>query len=82
VKIQVKLFAGAREAARRDEVEVDLPDAGARAADVLAALATRADPLGPVAQRSRVAVNRSFATEDTPIRAGDEVALIPPVGGG
>ena len=79
--LRVKLFASAREAARADEVEVSLPDA-ATAGDVLAALSTRADGLGPVALRSRLAVNRAFAREDTPVRAGDEVALIPPVGGG
>ncbi len=30
----------------------------------------------------KLAVNQSYATEDTPIAAGDEVAIIPPVSGG
>jgi molybdopterin synthase sulfur carrier subunit len=30
----------------------------------------------------RVAVNHDLATPDTPIRAGDEVAIFPPVTGG
>jgi len=30
----------------------------------------------------RVAVNHDLATADTPVRAGDEVALFPPVTGG
>ena len=30
----------------------------------------------------RVAVNRVFAVESTPLGAGDEIALIPPVAGG
>ncbi len=31
---------------------------------------------------ARVAVNRTFAAESTPLGAGDEIALIPPVAGG
>ena len=31
---------------------------------------------------SRVAVNRTFAVESTPLRPGDEIAFIPPVAGG
>jgi MoaE-MoaD fusion protein len=30
----------------------------------------------------RVAVNRTFASEDTVLRSSDEIALIPPVAGG
>jgi molybdopterin converting factor subunit 1 len=30
----------------------------------------------------RCAVNQDFATPDTPVRAGDEVAFFPPVTGG
>ena len=30
----------------------------------------------------RVAVNHDLATADTPVRAGDEIALFPPVTGG
>lgn len=30
----------------------------------------------------RAAVNQDFATPDTPVRAGDEVAFFPPVTGG
>lgn len=30
----------------------------------------------------RIAVNRAFAGENTPIHSGDEIALIPPVAGG
>jgi molybdopterin converting factor subunit 1 len=83
VRIAVRLFASAREAAGGAErVEVDVPGERAAAADVLAALAARADKLAAVAARSRLAVNQSFATAETPVRSGDEVALIPPVGGG
>jgi len=34
------------------------------------------------ARAVRVAVNQDMATDDTPLRAGDEVAFFPPVTGG
>lgn len=83
--VRVLLFAAAREAAGRDAVEVDLPGDAATPAAVLAALAAGAGgpALARVAARARLAVNHVFAAPGAPpIRPGDEVALIPPVGGG
>jgi len=74
VVITVRLFAGLRERAGRDRVEVELPD-GAVVSDLLAAM--------DVTPRSCVvAINREYADERAPVRAGDEVALVPPVSGG
>jgi molybdopterin synthase catalytic subunit len=74
--VSVRLFAGLRERAGRDVVEVDLPD-GARVADALEALreVTAGTPCV-------MAVNRAYADEATVLRPGDELALIPPVSGG
>jgi molybdopterin converting factor subunit 1 len=72
--VTVRLFAGLRERAGRDRVDVDLPE-GALVSDLLEAM--------DVAPRSCVvAINREYATESEPVRAGDEVALVPPVSGG
>jgi len=72
--VSVRLFAGLRERAGSERIEVELPD-GATVADLLAAM--------ELAPRSCVAaVNREYAGPDTPIGAGDEVALVPPVSGG
>src|SRR5215212_9534661 len=72
--VSVRLFAGLRERAGRDRVEVELPD-GAVVSDLLAAM--------EVAPRSCVvAINREYADEQAVVRAGDEVALVPPVSGG
>jgi MoaE-MoaD fusion protein len=80
VHISVRLFAGLRERAGTDRLEVELPD-DARVADVLAAMAST--PVGELRPRECVvAVNREYATADEPVRAGDEVALVPPVSGG
>jgi molybdopterin synthase catalytic subunit len=80
MEITVELFAAAREAARCKTITVKVPGE-ATASRVLDALNAHPD-LGAVASRSRLAVNQVFATPDAPVRAGDEVALIPPVGGG
>ena len=72
--VTVRLFAGLRERAGRDRVDVELHE-GALVSDLLAAM--------DVAPRSCVvAINREYATESEPVRAGDEVALVPPVSGG
>jgi len=76
VIINVRLFAGLRERAQTSEIEVDLPE-GSTAAELLVALADIVDDT-----RCVVAVNRQYTGPDTVLRAGDEVALVPPVSGG
>jgi molybdopterin synthase catalytic subunit len=74
MEVSVRLFAGLRERAGRERVAVELPD-GATVSDLLAAM--------DVAPRSCVvAINREYADESQTVRAGDEVALVPPVSGG
>jgi molybdopterin synthase catalytic subunit len=80
--VSVRLFAMLREAARRDELDVELDD-GATAGDLVDAVARDAG-LGAVVQPGRVvvAVNREYVPAGHPLQDGDEVALIPPVSGG
>ncbi|HEX5619916.1 MAG TPA: molybdopterin converting factor subunit 1 [Solirubrobacteraceae bacterium] len=78
--INVRLFAGLRERAGTDRLQIELPD-DAKVADVLAAMAST--PVGELRPRECVvAVNREYANADEPVNAGDEVALVPPVSGG
>ena len=80
MKVSVRLFAGLRERAGTDRLEVELPE-DARVADVLAAMAGTA--VGEIRPRECVvALNREYAAADEPVRAGDEIALVPPVSGG
>jgi len=76
VHVRVRLFAILRERAGAEELELELPE-GALASDALAELGRIAAGVPVV-----VAVNRQYAEADQPLRAGDEVALIPPVSGG
>jgi molybdopterin synthase catalytic subunit len=74
VLITVRLFAGLRERAGADRVELELPD-DARAADVLAAM-------GLQPGQCIVALDREYAGPDERVTPAHEVALIPPVSGG
>lgn len=78
MRLNVLLFASWSDALG-PQVEVELPD-GARVADLVAALTGRAQ--GKLLPRPLVALNHRYARPDTVIRAGDELALIPPVAGG
>ena len=80
MRVSVRLFAGLRERAGAERVEVELPD-GARVADLLAAMGET--PVGALEPgQCVVALNREYARADAPVGAHDEVALIPPVSGG
>jgi len=80
--VTVRLFAILRERAGSDSVEIELPE-GATVGDAFACLAD-APGLAELVGRLplRMAVNREYAGEETAIRAGDELALIPPISGG
>jgi molybdopterin synthase catalytic subunit len=80
MRISVRLFAGLRERAGAEHVEVELP-AGASVADLLAAMA--GTPVGALRPgQCVVAINREYARADERVGEDDEVALIPPVSGG
>lgn len=80
--VRIRLFAILRERAGRDSIDLQLDD-GATVADALSLLAAHG-PLADLLERLPVqmAVNRDYATPATPLRADDELALIPPVSGG
>ena len=80
--VRIRLFAILRERAGRDAIELRLRS-GATVADALAAL-SETQALGELLSRLPVqmAVNRDYASSDTELAPGDELALIPPVSGG
>jgi MoaE-MoaD fusion protein len=80
--VRVRLFAVLRQHAGRDSIDVELAE-GATVAEAIAAL-ERDPALGPILESVpvRMAVNRDYATCETPLAAGDELALVPPVSGG
>jgi molybdopterin synthase catalytic subunit len=74
--VEIRLFASLRERAGTDRLSLELAD-GAVVADALRELRWLTGDLCAV-----LAVNRDYATDETPLAAGDELALIPPVSGG
>ena len=81
MKIEVKLFAVARQRVGASSVVVDLP-AEARVRDLRQALAAKYSTLASAMAQIRFAVNNDSAADDVLIPAEAEVACIPPVSGG
>ena len=72
----MRLFAGLRERAGADELELELPE-GALVGDALERMRALTEGVPVV-----MAVNREYADPESPLHGGDEVALIPPISGG
>jgi molybdopterin converting factor subunit 1 len=81
MELEVQLFASVREAVGRDRVRVVL-DVGARAGEMIEQLAREHPAIGAARRSLAVAVNQEVVGLERRLQAGDEVALIPPVGGG
>ncbi len=76
MQVHVRLFAGLRERAGSESIELELPS-GSSVGDAIARL-------GGITCGTRVvmAVNQEYADPAVTLSAGDELALIPPVSGG
>ena len=79
IVVQVRLFASARECVGTAHLSQTLP-AGATVRDLAASLYGSYPGLQDL--RLRYAVNTAYSGPDTVLHDGDEVACIPPVGGG
>jgi molybdopterin converting factor subunit 1 len=81
MRITVKLFAMLRERVGLPEVTLELPD-GATVASAAEALVKLYPAISAPMAHVAYAVNRCYAKVATPLSAGDELAVIPPVSGG
>ena len=81
VAVRVLLFGAAREAAGAGELPLEVR-APATAASVLEELLAARPALGRFGRSLLVAVNEEYAGPQREVRAGDEVAVFPPVSGG
>ena len=81
IKVRVRTFARVRELLGND-FQVDLVE-GATVADLWEQLRLRDREMDAIARAIRIAVNgRIVPLLDARLRDGDEVSLLPPVGGG
>jgi MoaE-MoaD fusion protein len=80
--VTVRLFAILRDRAGAGSIDIELPE-HATVADALKVLGQRRELADALARIPvRMAVNRELAEPASALRAGDELALIPPVSGG
>lgn len=82
MKVKVKLFAAAGDLAGKDNIAVELGGVKPFVKNLRKALAKQCPALRNTLRKSRFAVGAEFAGESRALNAGDEIALIPPVGGG
>ncbi len=81
MRVHLRYFAALREVTSRDGEEVELP-AGATPAAARDLLVTRYPTLAGILPRCAVAINRAYSPAHAALRDGDELAFIPPLGGG
>ena len=81
MKIQVRLFAAARQLCDASAVEVELP-AGSTIGQLRAALAQQYPALAPLAPHLMFAAASQYVGDRVTLAADAEIACIPPVSGG
>lgn len=81
VTVRVRFFAGQRDLVGQPELAVSL-EADPTVGTLWTHLIARYPRLAAYSGRMLYAVNQEFATLETSLHEGDEVAYIPPVSGG
>lgn len=81
MNVRLLYFAVLRDITGKSEAEISLHE-GARAGDVWQTLRSQYLQLSDYRTPPMIAVNETYATADTILRDGDELAFIPPVAGG
>lgn len=79
-RLGVTLFAGMAESVGSRRLEVVW--SGGTVADLRRAVVRERPVIGPLLERSAIVVAGRYATDDTAIVPGADVAIIPPVSGG
>jgi molybdopterin converting factor small subunit len=81
MRVKLLAFAGLRELLGTPSRELDVPD-GASLAEVWRQLVAERPEFAPLERSTRFARNGALAAPETALADGDEVALMPPFGGG
>ncbi|MHB8666649.1 MAG: molybdopterin converting factor subunit 1 [Burkholderiales bacterium] len=85
MSVRILYFARLREDMGIAQELIDLPTAACDVKGLRAQLVARGGASAAALGRGkavRVSVNQDLARDDTPVKAGDEVAFFPPVTGG
>lgn len=81
MQVRVLFFGVLRELAGKSSDSLQLPDGGS-VRDLIARYESEIPELKKHLSSIALAVNEQYASPDTPLKANDEVALLPPVSGG
>lgn len=81
MKVKAMFFGAIRDIVGTSEVDLDLIP-GMTARELLQRYCRDYPPFNPYAAITKIAVNLEFATPETILNDGDEIAFIPPVSGG
>lgn len=81
MNIRLLLFASCRDAVGGKELDLEVEE-GIDAGSLREELAQRYPQLRPLKEKLLMAVNAEYVDDQTVLKGGDEVALIPPVSGG
>ena len=81
IAVKVRFFAAPREAIGTGEIEVEIPT-GSTVGDLIDLLTEEYPALRTYTRFISVAVNRGYVGMQNVLHDGDEVACLPPVGGG
>ncbi len=81
MKVKVKFFGAPREGLGRREIEQELAP-GSTVRELMNLLIDEYPVLLSYSRLLNIAVNRKYAALETELHEGDEVACLPPVGGG
>ncbi|RLC61231.1 MAG: hypothetical protein DRI48_10980 [Chloroflexi bacterium] len=81
IRVRVRFFAAPREAIGTEEIEREIPT-GTTVEELIGLLTEEFPLLRAYTRFLSVAVNRAYVGLQTELHDGDEVACLPPVGGG
>jgi len=81
ISVRVKFFAAPREALGTGEIEMEVPP-GTTVEELIGLLENKYPVLRGYTRFLSVSVNRAYTGIQTELHDGDEVACLPPVGGG
>jgi molybdopterin synthase catalytic subunit len=79
--VEIRLFATLKDRAGQSRIQVSIAEP-ATVQTMLSAVTAAYPNLGPALSTALIAVNKAFASHQTPIERGDEIAIFPPVSGG
>ncbi|WP_339907293.1 MoaD/ThiS family protein [Symmachiella dynata] len=81
MKLDVRLFAQARDLAGAEHVSVELPDSST-VATLREALAAQFPQLAPLSPNLLIAIGTDYASSETILSPEADIACFPPVSGG